>query len=276
MPINDALGDRMKGYENQSRIYLDRKTPVIIRVDGKAFHTFTRGFEKPFDEVLEKTMKDTMKYLCENIQGAVLGYTQSDEITIVVIDYQQENSDAWFGYNLQKMASVAAAYATLEFNRRFKTYFDDWKFEQGYPNALWDGNTTSQYWHYINAIENGAVFDARAFSLPQFEVVNCLIWRQLDAVRNSIQAVGQANFPHKELQSLNCDQIKEKLAIEKNCNWEKLRQYQKHGICCIKVEKQLMTYAGQPYVRKKWTFKDIDFLKEKDIVENLVKENEND
>ena len=98
----DSLGDRMKTYEYVSRTYLTRKLPVVIRIDGKAFHSFTRGFKKPFDEVLVKSMQDTMKYLCENIQGCVLGYTQSDEITLVLVDYQDRESCAWFDNNIQE------------------------------------------------------------------------------------------------------------------------------------------------------------------------------
>ena len=115
----DSLGDRMKAYENVSRNYLTRKIPVIIRIDGKSFHTFTRGMEKPFDAILTETMKRTMKYLCENIQGCAFGYTQSDEITLVLTDYDNPTTDAWFGYNIQKMASVSASMATLAFNKIF-------------------------------------------------------------------------------------------------------------------------------------------------------------
>lgn len=107
----DSLGDRMKGYENIARNYLTRRIPTIIRVDGKAFHTFTRGMEKPFDRILMTTMQNTMKYLCENIQGCVFGYTQSDEITLVLTDYATITTDAWFGYNIQKMCSVSASMA---------------------------------------------------------------------------------------------------------------------------------------------------------------------
>lgn len=117
--VKDALGDRMKKYEYVSRTYLTPRTPVIIRIDGKAFHTFTRGFQKPFDGVLVKTMQETMKFLCENIQGCVLGYTQSDEITLVLVDYKKINSCAWFDYNIQKCASVAASMATMAFNKFF-------------------------------------------------------------------------------------------------------------------------------------------------------------
>ena len=107
MPVHDDLGNRMKTfYEQIPKTKLMRRTPVIIRIDGKAFHTFTRGFKRPFDEILIKTMQETTKYLCENIQGCVLGYTQSDEITLVLVDYQRFESCAWFDYEIQKICSI--------------------------------------------------------------------------------------------------------------------------------------------------------------------------
>lgn len=115
-----AFDKRMKKYEFVSRNYLTTRTPVIIRIDGKAFHTFTRGFKRPFDDVLSRAMQETMKYLCENIQGCVLGYTQSDEITLVLVDYKTIDTSAWFDYNIQKCASIAASMATLAFNEAFR------------------------------------------------------------------------------------------------------------------------------------------------------------
>lgn len=128
---NDSLGDRMKGYEGVSRNFLTRRVPAIIRLDGKAFHTFTKGMEKPFDLVLTQAMQETMKYLCENIQGCVLGYTQSDEITLVLTDYATIQTDAWFGYNIQKMCSVSASMATMAFNREFERIAEDWFHDNG-------------------------------------------------------------------------------------------------------------------------------------------------
>ena len=120
MPINDELGTRMKTfYEQIPKTKLTRRTPVIIRIDGKAFHTFTRGFKKPFDEVLIQTMQETTKYLCENVQGCVLGYTQSDEVSLVLVDYQRFETSAWFDYEIQKMCSIAASMATMAFNKCF-------------------------------------------------------------------------------------------------------------------------------------------------------------
>lgn len=122
----DDLGDRMKTYERVPKNYLMRRQPVILRVDGKSFHTFTKGFNKPFDEILVKTMQDTMKYLCENIQGAVLGYTQSDEITVLLTDYKALNTAAWFDYNVQKCCSIAASMATMAFNKFIFSNIEKW------------------------------------------------------------------------------------------------------------------------------------------------------
>ena len=120
MPMHDDLGIRMKeNYEKISRTKLMRRTPVALRIDGKAFHTFTRGFKKPFDDILVKSMQETTKYLCKNIQGCVFGYTQSDEITLILIDYQTLTTAAWFDYEVQKMCSIAASMATMKFNKVF-------------------------------------------------------------------------------------------------------------------------------------------------------------
>ena len=120
MSVNDELGKRMKEYYEQiPKTKLMRRTPVILRFDGKAFHTFTKGFEKPFDEVLMQSMQETMLYLCKHIQGAVFGYTQSDEITLVLVDYAKLNSSAWFDYEVQKMCSIGASMCTMAFNKIF-------------------------------------------------------------------------------------------------------------------------------------------------------------
>ena len=137
MPVNDELGTRMKEfYENVPKTRLVRRIPVAIRLDGKAFHTFTRGFQKPFDEVLGKAMRKTMKYLCENIQGCVLGYTQSDEITLILVDYQNLNSCAWFDYEVQKMCSIAASMATMAFNKFFTKNVNYFEMTHEYDDTI--------------------------------------------------------------------------------------------------------------------------------------------
>ena len=232
----DSLGDRMKGYENIQRNYLTRRIPAIIRLDGKAFHTFTRGMKKPFDRVLMETMQGTMKYLCENIQGCVFAYTQSDEITLVLTDYATITTDAWFGYNVQKMVSVAAAMATLAFNVSFAQNID---FAEEYYDQVAPVEACIAFDRAVyDRKKNAALFDARVFSIPKDEVCNCLIWRQQDATRNSIEAVGQANFSQRQLHGLSCNKIQDLLWKERGINWNDFPVDCKRGSCCYKVAQE--------------------------------------
>ena len=238
MPTRDDLGTRMKTfYEEIPKTKLMRRCPVAIRIDGKSFHTFTRGFNKPFDEVLIESMQETMRYLCENIQGCVLGYTQSDEITLILVDYKKLNSAAWFDYEVQKMCSIAASMATMAFNR-----FLMYEYEE-FNRWVNEGNPTDEDRRlndiYYDAMCKGAMFDARCFNIPKEEVTNLIYWRQLDASRNSIQMVGQANFSHKELQNKSCNQIQDMLMEQKGINWNDLPIYQKRGSCCIKIKNKI-------------------------------------
>lgn len=249
----DALGDRMKKYEYITRTYLVPRMPVIIRLDGKAFHTFTRGFKRPFDEVLISTMQDTTKYLCENIQGCVLGYTQSDEITLVLVDYKKLNSCAWFDNNIQKMCSIAASMATFAFNRFFVANLNAfYEFntdinltEIGYHITFSEEDDGKYYEAYKKAAKKGAMFDARVFNIPKEEVCNCVLWRQNDATRNSVEMVAQAHFSHGVLQNKSQSQMQDMLMLEKGINWNDFPVHQKRGSCCIKVQ-------GDEDKRPKW------------------------
>ena len=240
MPVHDDLGIRMKTfYEQIPKTKLMKRCPVAIRIDGKAFHTFTDGFQKPFDEVLIKSMQETMKYLCENIQGCVLGYTQSDEITLILIDYKKLTSSAWFDYEVQKMCSIAASMATIAFNRYFTKNVEDFIQDcaTDYETQGLCGESTVEFElckTYQKALDKGAMFDARCFNIPKEEVTNLIYWRQLDASRNSIQMVGQANFSHKELQNKSCNDIQDMLMTQKGINWNDLPTYQKRGSCCVR------------------------------------------
>ena len=220
---------RMKKYEYVTRTYLTTRTPAILRVDGRAFHTLTRGFKRPFDEILAGAMQDTMKYLCENIQGCVLGYTQSDEITLVLVDYKTLETSAWFDYNIQKCVSVSASMATMAFNREFNDRF--WFYHQEHHSE-----EDEKYLIALErAKEKGAMFDARVFNIPKEEVCNNILWRQQDAIRNSIQMVGHANFSDKQMHGKNTSEIKEMLLSEKGIDWNDLPTKFQRGSCCIKT-----------------------------------------
>lgn len=272
----NSLGDRMKGYENISRIYLTKRSPVIIRIDGKAFHSFTKGFLRPFDNILMETMAETAKFLAQNISGCKLAYTQSDEISLLLTDYETNETQPWFENNLQKLVSVSASMATLHFNRIFANKVIS--AERSKNHLLYKEiceelteNDTSELTDYCNALQKsrsiGAMFDARAFVLPREEVVNYFIWRQQDATRNSILMVAQSFFSQREMQGIKCDALQDKLFTERNINWNDYSVPQKRGTC---IKKQLT--RRNDVERREWVVdEDIPiFTQNKDYINNLV------
>lgn len=282
MPVHDELGIRMKeSYEKRARSYLTRRTPVIIRIDGKAFHTFTRGFNKPYDRLLMTTMQETTQYLCEHIQGCVFGYTQSDEISLLLVDYAKLNSDSWFDYQVQKVCSVAASMATMAFNKKFLDNMSeidafmttDWRYnsmEEFYEDGWGEEYDALEKFELIDKVfydkpayekivkayrkaeNSGAMFDARCFNIPQEEVTNYFYWRQIDATRNSIQMAGQAQFSDKQLHGKNQNDIQDMLHEQKGINWNDYITDFKRGSCCIRVEKEVEGRDGQPVIRHSW------------------------
>lgn len=239
MKSKDNIGTRMKTfYEEIPKTKLMRRTPVAIRIDGKAFHTFTKGFIKPFDSTLMTSMQATMMHLCENIQGCVLGYTQSDEITLILVDYEHLNSSAWFDYEVQKLCSVSASMATMAFNRHFREIATS-KYERDKvfcaDNDKWLAHSEQLYQTYSKVFDT-AMFDARCFNVPKEEVANLLYWRQLDATRNSIESVAHYYFKQSELHCKSCNDIQNMLLIQKDINWNDYSIPEKRGTCCIKDE----------------------------------------
>ena len=218
----NTLGERMKRYESVTDILLMRRTPVVLRFDGCHFHTFTKGLAKPFDYIFRKSMWETMKDLCKEIQGAAFGYTQSDEISLVIIDYKNRDSAAWFDYRLSKMCSVGAAMASRFFNNNFR-----FNVEVEMKAQL----TSEEYKKYAKHFDI-ADFDCRAFNIPKEEVCNCLIWRQKDSERNSIQALAQSMYSHKQLEGIKNDTLQNKMFTEKGVNWNDLPTYLKRGAAC--------------------------------------------
>lgn len=235
------LGTRMKAYENCYRLYLPKRQAVIVRIDGRAFHSFTKGFAKPYDVIFARAMQDTTKQLCENIGGCKFGYQQSDEISLVLTDYESINTEPWFGNNLQKIVSISAAMATFFFRQNFIAAITS------------DPKDDKEQEHFKAYSEKLAVFDARAFIIPREEVVNYFYWRQLDCVRNSIQSAGQANFSQKILQNRNCNQIQEMLSQEKGINWaQDYPTWFRNGIACYKKPINITAFTGEITERNKW------------------------
>ena len=204
---HDTLGDRCKKYEASFRTILPERMPVILRLDGKSFHSYIKGCKRPFDENLYSCMNDTAIYLCKNIQNAVLAYVQSDEISIVLNNYKDINTASWFDNNAIKMCSVASGMASAYFTSISDRIFGKQKI---------------------------AVFDCRAFVVPKEDVTNVMLWRQQDASRNSVQMLARSMYSHKACVDKNNSELQE-LCFQKGFNWNNCPTSQKRGRCIVKV-----------------------------------------
>jgi tRNA(His) 5'-end guanylyltransferase len=236
------LEKRMKSfYESRTKFYIPRRTFTVIRIDGKAFHTYTKGLERPFDVDFINHMNQTAEFLCKNIQGAKFAYVQSDEISLVLTDFETVHTDAWFNGNIQKMASISSSLATGIFN------------------------------NLRNSITNKiAFFDSRVFSIPEkTEVFNYFIWRQQDAIRNSISSTAQAYFSTKELHKMKKDDMLGMLRREKNVDWNKFDDGLKYGRIVLKEEVLVDSqYHDNQIKRNKWKSKP-SFLFSNDSLNDL-------
>ena len=231
--MGNSIGDRMKvNYEDRYRHQLTRRTPVIMRLDGKAFHTLARGCVKPFDEALHDCMKIAAGAVLKEVQGAQCAYLQSDEINILLVDYKRLNSEAWFDYNIQKMTSVAASVCSVAFS---------------------------------NAFIGSAHFDCRVFNIPEAEVCNYFIWRQQDWARNSLSMFAQSFFSTKELHKKNGPAMHEMLhGIGEN--WADLPLMWKSGTFIEKLE-----YDHDGSIRSGWfNSAALSFTKYRDVIEKLL------
>lgn len=262
----ETLGDRMKGaYENKYRLYLPERIPVIIRLDGKAFHTFCRGLKKPFDDLFISVIQDTMLDLCKNISGCKLGYVQSDEISLLLVQTKEE-SQPWFDNNIQKIVSVSASMATLYFNKNFEKRV----FELMENYAKDKSDYTEEELKYVDKLNSKiytAMFDSRVFVLPKEEVNNYFIWRQIDCTRNSILSLAQSLYSDREIHGIKCDALQDKMFTEKNVNWNDFSTVKKRGTCAIRKEVEV-----NGVVRNKW-FIDEDipiFTQDKTYVNGII------
>ena len=235
----DSLGDRMKTYEDAFRTHLPIRMPVILRIDGKAFHSYTKGCERPFDKNLVDVMDLTAKYLCENVQGTQIAYVQSDEISLFLNNFKDIDTQSWFDNNLQKMVSVSAAMASAIFTANSGKIWA--------PKLL--GRPEGDF-------IKPAFFDARAWVLPKEEVCNYFLWRQQDATRNSVQMLARSLYSHKECTDKNNSELQE-MIFQKGINWNDQPTSQKRGRFIVKKtfsEEAVNQKTGEkiPCIRSRW------------------------
>lgn len=247
MSKNCPIMKRMKiFYENRQKYYLNRRIPVVIRLDMKAAHTYCKSLNNRFDPNFIKVMNLAAIKLAESIQGAQILFLQSDEISILLHDYKSLVSDAWFDYNKSKIETISSSIASVEFTNN--------------SSFIWKGLIKSAY------------FDSRSFNLPENEVNNYFVARQRDCVKNSIQALGQTLYSHKELNRKNMSQV-QNMCFEKGHNWNELPNSYKRGRCIVK-ESYIRSYTntGSPVIRSRWVVDDNipEFSKDKNYVEQYL------
>lgn len=203
MTDSTSLGDRMKAYEAPWMTVLPRRMAAVVRIDGRAFHGHLRGADKPFDMQFIAGMAEVARALCAEMQGAVFAYHQSDEISVLLQDWEGTHTEPWFAGEVQKIVSISAAVATAT----------------------------------LCSIRPGRpLFDARVFVLPNtVEVANYFRWRQNDAVRNSISMAAQAHISHKRLQGVSGDQMQEMLFTEHGVNWNDYPAECRRGQVAVKA-----------------------------------------
>lgn len=247
------LSDRIKEYyEDRTKQFLNRRTITIIRLDGKGFSKFTKSLNKPFDDGFSDDMDETAKFLCENIQGAKFAYTQSDEISIVLTDFDNLETSAWFDYNVQKMTSISASLATAKFNQLRANRLSN----HGYID-IDDFNDMKL-----------AMFDSRVFQVPSVdEMVNVMIWRQQDCTRNSISMACDANFSHSATNGKSGSEKQEMLFTEKGINWNDYKTKYKRGSVIKKVQ---IDVNGA--IRNKWVIDNETpiFTQDKEYLQTLI------
>lgn len=256
--MKDDLGKRMKEqYEMRTRTWLPRRTYTIIRLDGKAFHTFTRRMKRPYDQTFMDMMDKTAISLCSEIQGCKMAYVQSDEISLLLTDFEKITTDAWFDGQVQKIVSVSASIATAHFN---------------VLNSLYQIQVEKKDWSDIKL----AMFDSRVFCIPDpIEVENYFIWRQKDAVRNSISMHAQSLYSHKELHGKSQSDMHDMIHA-KDQNWDNLPDGFKRGRTFVKVrlmDIETMCPDGKHRVFNHgtdWVVKYPDFLKEREDLSNWI------
>lgn len=253
----NSLGDRMKSYyESRSRTHLMRRSYTLMRIDGKAFHTYTRGLDSPFDAGLIADMDSTAVSLCEKIQGARFAYVQSDEISLLLTDFDTFDTDAWFDYDVQKMTSVSASIATAEFNRRRIIRMASNRRQSLTPNRRQSLTFNAVIPQDEIKVMRFAEFDSRVWQVPcAVEAINYFVWRQQDATRNSIQSAAHALYSQNEMHGKNTDELQEML-FQKGVNWNDYSPREKRGAVVRKTLDGWRADPDTPVFTKDWAYLD--------------------
>jgi len=216
--MNDIFGDRMKEYEKLQNQRFMKNLPVLVRLDGKNFSKFTKGLKRPFDENLISLFVDTTKYLLAE-SNALMGYTQSDEITLLLYSSNKYDSEIFHGGKIQKIISVLSSMTTAFFNSKIPQYI---------PQKQ----------------DNLALFDCRAWQVPTLEeAANVFLWRENDASKNSISMVASEYYSHKDLMNKNSKEKQEMIYEYSGVNWNDYPNAFKRGTF---IQKKIISSTFTP------------------------------
>lgn len=222
------LKNEMKCYEESSVQKLTAKIPVFVKLNVCSYRPATKDLNKPYDEIFAKSMQHTMKRICEEAHGAIFAYSNFDEITVILTDYHKPNSNAWFGYDVQKLCSIVSSVATIEFNMEFRRLVDE--FKQKYNGARKEEKLSA----YKNTADSYIKFSAVCFNVPENRVCDMMYLIQKECTKNVIQSIGRMYFENSDLVGKCNDEVLEMLRENFGIDWLSLPVELKRGVACTK------------------------------------------
>ena len=262
MGKSKSLSDRMKEYESCYGFKVPNRSLMAVRLDGVGFSKYTKQFEKPFDDLLSNVMDATCIELCKTF-NPIMGYTQSDEISLIFTTTENVESELIYDGKVQKISSILAGKATAVFNKKMLQLLSTFKYDDA---QVLDKVKKGEF------IELDAFFDARVFVLPEMtEVFNYLTWRQQDCTRNSVSMAASAYFSHQSLEGVKSADKQERLFKEKDINWNDYKTKYKRGLVVSRKEVEFENDKNETITRTKW-LPDYDipiFSKDNDYLQNL-------
>lgn len=286
----DTLKDKCEYFRSLTDYKLTPNSYVIAMLDGRSFSKMIKNkYKKPFDETFISIMNEVAEYLVKNIQGAKFAYTQSDEISILITDFDTPETDAAFGYRICKLQSILASMAAAKFNQLALLYDIEPRL---YDNCKTDSEeTVYRAQEVLDALKNQRLveFDCKVWSVPDYNTAFChFLWRQNDCIRNSKQQAAQTYLSHKELMGKQTDEQVELLLNEKGIDWNNYTDGEKYGRIIYKERRLFKNYgvdnetAGmdgvsvlamkeQEYIRNVWAAHDAKpFGEENNVIKNLI------
>lgn len=245
------LEDKCLYYRSLTDYKLLPNSYVIVTMDGRSFsHLIKNKFQKPFDDNFIRMMNETAQYVCKNVQGAKFAYVQSDEISIVLTDFDTPTTETFFNNRLCKLQSIIASLTTSKFNQLMTAYKLDKMVDEYGNSPKLSGNEVARLIKNMQEYQ----FDCKCWNVPSLnDVYAWFLYRQIDCIKNSKQQTAQAYFPHTELQNKNTDEQIALLLEKKGVDWNLFGTEKKYGRFIWKEDVELTNdITKEAYIRRDW------------------------